>query len=164
MLLCPLTKPLRCPADARRHEQGAEILQEPGGPGVQRECETQNEGVHKEIHAEIRGHLQTQRGHGFGVTASTPRRRHCPQLGVLCCGAPFSAQPPRRCVLYFNLYVNILRVFFSVGSFVGSFSFLLLAQHVLLSREHFVRIVWGVFFPFILFSCFCSARFQSVLM
>lgn len=38
---------------------------------MQRERETQDEGIYQEIHAEIRGHLQTQRGHGPGVTTST---------------------------------------------------------------------------------------------
>lgn len=63
LFFCPFLPLSIPPANSRRDEQGAEVLQEPRGPGVQRKRQAQDQGVHQEIHAEVWQHLPAQRGH-----------------------------------------------------------------------------------------------------
>lgn len=55
-------------ADSRRDEQGTEILQEPRRSRMQRERQTQDQGVHQEVHAEVRHRVPAQGRHRAGLT------------------------------------------------------------------------------------------------
>lgn len=96
-------------------------------------------------------------------TTSSPQADPGAHPGGAVRRAPRAHLVSPRPVLYFNVYVNILIILFCFYYF---YFFLLLAQHVLISREHFVRIVSFFFFFFVSFRfiCsfprFCSARFN----